>query len=368
MRVIQILPDLNEGGVERGVVDLNKEYSKLGIDNIVISNGGRLVSDIKRDGGTHIEFDVASKNILTIIPRVISLKNILKNLNPDIIHVRSRVPAWLVYFANKSLKFKIVSTVHGFNSVSFYSKIMTVADSVICGSKFMIEHIVKHYNVNRNKIYLVPRGIDEDYFNSQNLDEEYIKDITLKYNLKDKTILTQVARITHWKDQETMIKALHKVINSNKDKYYNLKLLLVGGYSESRESYYSTLLKLVEELSLKDNVVFLGHTNKIKEVFSITSINLSASNKPETFGRANVEGMFLGIPLLGTNIGATSDYIIEGKTGLYFEPKNVEDLTQKMIEILDTKFDKDFIIDFSRNNFSLRSMVEKNLEVYRKLI
>ena len=117
MRIVQLLPELNEGGVERGVVELNREYVKLKIESYVISAGGKLENQINLDGGKHIKFDVCSKNIFTVFSRVVKLKKILKEIKPDIIHVRSRVPAWLIYFANKSLQIKVVSTVHGFNSV-----------------------------------------------------------------------------------------------------------------------------------------------------------------------------------------------------------------------------------------------------------
>ena len=119
MRIVQLLPELNEGGVERGVVELNREYVKLKIESYVISAGGKLEDQINLDAGKHIKFDVCSKNIFTVFLRVVKLKKILKEIKPDIIHVRSRVPAWLIYFANKNLKIKVVSTVHGFNSVGF---------------------------------------------------------------------------------------------------------------------------------------------------------------------------------------------------------------------------------------------------------
>ena len=134
MRIVQVIPELNEGGVERGVVELNREFVKKGIESFVISAGGKLENQINLDGGNHIKFDVCSKNIFTAFSRVNALKKILKEINPDIIHVRSRVPAWLVYFANKKLNIKVVSTVHGFNSVGFYSSIMQKSDAVICVS------------------------------------------------------------------------------------------------------------------------------------------------------------------------------------------------------------------------------------------
>jgi glycosyltransferase involved in cell wall biosynthesis len=364
MRVVQLLPELNEGGVERGVVDLNREFIRHGIDNIVISSGGRLASEIEKDGGIHITFDIKSKNIITAFLRVLQLKKILKELKPDILHVRSRVPAWLVYFANKSLKIKVVSTVHGFNSVSLYSKIMTKADKIICGSQFMIEHIIKNYQAPKKKIYLVPRGIDEEYFNEQDFDESYIENLINKHELKNKIVLSQIARITHWKDQETTIKSIAII----KEKIPNIKLLLVGSYSEDRESYYSSLVKHIKDSSLEENVIFVGFTQKIKEILSITDINISSSSKPETFGRANVEGMFLGVPLIATKIGATSDYIIEGKTGFFFESKNYNNLSEKIIKSINTDFDKEYIKHFVKKNFTLNSMVEKNIKIYKELL
>lgn len=364
MRIIQFIPNLNEGGVERGVVDLNKEFIRHGIDNIVISNGGRLVNNILKDGGKHISFDIASKNIFTMISRVLKLRKILKELNPDILHVRSRVPAWLVFFANKSLKIKVVSTVHGFNSISAYSKIMVNANRIICGSQFMIEHIKKHYDADENKITLISRGMDEEYFNNLNFDKAFIDKLIKNHKLEDSIVLSQIARITHWKDQETTIKAIALI----KEKYSNIKLLLVGSYSQDRESYFNTLLQLIKEYKLEENVVFLGFSEKIKEILSITDINISSSNKPETFGRANVEGMFLGVPLIATNIGATSDYIIEEKTGFFFKPNDEKDLSSKIEKGINHRFNKEYIISFAKANFTLSTMVKKNIDLYKKVL
>ena len=132
--IVQLLPELNEGGVERGTVELSRELVKRGYSSIVISNGGKLVKELEKDGTKHIKCDVCSKNILTAPLRINRLKKILKEINPNILHYRSRVPGWMVHFADKELGIPTVSTVHGYNSVSFYSKIMTKGDRVICVS------------------------------------------------------------------------------------------------------------------------------------------------------------------------------------------------------------------------------------------
>ena len=244
MKIVQLLPELNEGGVERGVVELNREYSKLGFESIVISNGGKLSSQIDLDGGKHITFDVCSKNIFTLISRVFKLRKILKEINPDILHVRSRVPAWLVFFANKSLNIKVVSTVHGFNSVSFYSRIMTKADGVICVSNSIKEYIQKHYDTPEEKITVIARGIDLELFNLSNVDNAFIKDFKIEYKLEDKFIVSTVGRITQLKDYETFIKAISII----KKEIAEVKALIVGGVRSDKEEYLKSLKKLIKEL------------------------------------------------------------------------------------------------------------------------
>ena len=363
MRIVQLLPELNEGGVERGVVELSRELVKQGHESIIISAGGKLVEQIKKDGGTHITFDVYSKNILTAPFRVIKLRKILKEIHPDILHARSRVPAWLTYLANKTLHFPFVTTVHGFNSVNVYSKVMTYGDKVICGSKFMIEHIVKHYRTPIEKIVLIPRGVDMDSF-SKELDYDFIDDFKQKYQLNNAFVITQVARITHWKDQKTTIKAYIE------DKKYmkNAKLLFVGSVDESRTNYYEELKKMVAETPYADDIIFTGNQQHIKEIFSLSDVSISASNKPETFGRANVESIFMGTPLIATNIGATADYVLEGKNGYLFEPNDAQALSNLILKVQQSSFDKEDMARYIKDNFSLTQMVEKNLNVYKSLV
>ena len=141
MTIVQLLPELNEGGVERGTVELSRELVKLGHASIVISAGGKLQGQIDKDGGRHITLDVCSKNPLSAFWRMVKLRKLLSTLNPDILHARSRVPAWLTYLANKKLRIPFITTVHGFNSVSAYSAIMTKGTGIIAISKSIEQHI-----------------------------------------------------------------------------------------------------------------------------------------------------------------------------------------------------------------------------------
>lgn len=360
MKVIQLLPELNEGGVERGVVELNREYSKLDIESIVISNGGKLSNQIDLDGGKHITFDVSSKNIFTSISRVFKLRNILKELNPDILHVRSRVPAWLVYFANKSLNIKVVSTVHGFNSVSSYSKIMTKSNAVICVSNSIKEYIQKNYQTKDEIIAVIPRGIDLELFNLSNIDNAFIKDFKNKYDLENKFIVSTVGRITQLKDYETFIKAI-SIIKKEND---NVKALIVGGVRSDKEDYLSSLKKLIKEYNLEENIIFTGSQNKIAEIYALSNVVVSSSKKAESFGRAVAESIALNTPVVATNHGGVKDIIIENENGFFFEVGDEKELAKKIVKSKSLSFDG---YNYISNSFSLNNMLDKTLDVYKKV-
>lgn len=361
MRIVQLLPELNEGGVERGVVELNREYVKKAIESYVISNGGKLDNQINIDGGTHIKFDVCSKNIFTSFSRINKLKKILKQINPDIIHVRSRVPAWLVYFANKKLNIKVVSTVHGFNSVSFYSKIMQNANAVICVSGSIKEYIQKHYQTPENKITIIPRGIDLDVFNPKNISNDFISNFKKENNLKNKFIISSVGRITQLKDYETFIKAVAIVKNI----IPNVKALIVGGVRNDKEDYLNSLKKLIIELDLKDNIIFTGSQSKIAEIYTLSDVVVSSSKKPESFGRAVAESIAMNTPVIATNHGGVKDIIKENENGFFFEVGNEKELANNIIKSKNFNFDG---YTYISDNFSLENMLELNLKVYRRVL
>ena len=361
MRIVQVIPELNEGGVERGVVELNREFVKKGIESFVISAGGKLENQINIDGGNHIKFDVCSKNIFTSFSRVSKLKKLLIEIKPDIIHVRSRVPAWLVHFANKSLQIKVVSTVHGFNSVGFYSSIMQKADAVICVSNSIKEYIQKHYQTAENKITVVARGIDLELFNPKNIDNSFIEDFKKEFDLKDKFIISSVGRVTQLKDYETFIKAILLV----KKEIPNVKALIVGGVRSDKEDYLNSLKNLIKELNLEKNIIFTGSQSKIEQIYALSDVIVSSSKKPESFGRAVAEAICMNKPVIATNHGGVKDIIIENVNGFFFEVGDDKELAKNILKSRTLKFDG---YGYISNTFSLENMVSKTMTIYRNLM
>lgn len=358
MKIVQLLPELNEGGVERGTVELARELIKQGFKSIVISNGGKLVKQLETEGSLHLKCDICSKNPLSSISRILKLQKLLKELKPDVLHVRSRVPAWLVYFANKSLKIPIVSTVHGFNSVSFYSRIMTNADKVICVSMSIKEYIQKHYKTPKEKITIIPRGIDLVKFNPNNLDENFIESFKKEFNLNDKFIVTTVGRITQLKDLETFIKAI-SIIQTTLP---NVVGLIVGGVREDKQNYFKTLQDLVKSLHV--NILFTGSQSNVAEIYSLSDVVTSSSKKPESFGRSVAEALALNTPVIATNHGGVLDIIQKDINGCFVEIGDEKEFAKKIIEAKELKFDG---YNYVKENFSLEQMVGKTTKIYKSL-
>jgi glycosyltransferase involved in cell wall biosynthesis len=359
MKIVQLLPEFNEGGVERGVLELSRELVKKGFESIIISNGGKLVNVAKSEGALHVKLDVCSKNPLSAPWRIYKLYKILQKINPDILHVRSRIPAWMVFFANKYLGKTVISTVHGFNSVSFYSSIMTRANHIICVSGAIKEYIQQHYNTLENKITIIPRGIDLEKFNPQNVDKQFIQEFKNKFDLHDKFIVTTVGRITQLKDLETFIHAIALVQQENP----NVIGLIVGGVRDDKQNYFKSLQELIKSLDV--NVVFTGSQEKVAEIYFLSDVVISASKKPESFGRSVAEAIALGTPVIATNHGGVKDIIKEGINGYLVSIQSPNELHNQILITKKLKFDG---FDYIATNFSLEQMVEKTIKIYKTFI
>jgi glycosyltransferase involved in cell wall biosynthesis len=362
MHVVQLLPELNQGGVERGAVELSRELVKRGHQSTVISAGGSQAEQIEKDGGRHITFDVCSKNPLTFPKRVSDLRRLLSDLSPSILHARSRVPAWLCWFANKTLKLPFVTTVHGFNSVSKYSAIMTKGNAVICVSNPIKEYIQKNYGTPDEKITVIHRGIDPVEFDPDKLDHAWMESFKKTYGLHGKFIVTAVGRITELKDYETFIRAVSACAQT----LPTICGVIVGGVRHDKQAYYERLQALVKELHAEKQIVFAGSHNRMPEIYALSDVLVSSSKKPESFGRTLIEAMAMNTPVIATRHGGALDIIEEGSNGFLVAPGNANELATAIIRqhgIHRPALRADVL-----RRFTLDQMVEKTIGVYRNII
>lgn len=364
MKVIQLLPELNEGGIERGVLETNREFTQLGHDSHVISAGGRLIEELSNDGGQHHQLDICSKNILTAPLRSSRLSKRLDLIDPDIIHARSRFPAWLVHFANKKRKRPFVTTVHGLNSVNRYSKIMTSGDRVICVSEVVRDYIREHYKTDPNIIRVIQRGVDMNRFNPDTVDASNIAQLKDQLGLNDKLVITSVGRITWLKDYETFIQAMAKVCRHTPEAVG----LIVGGYRKDKSDYFESLRKLVADHKLDDRIIFAGSQEDMTSIYALSDIVVNASLKMGNMGRTVVEALALGIPVIATTFEGLRNLVENDKNGYLIDNKDIDGLANALLRTIQASFSVEAIRATVPEEYTLDHMVKSILGVYQELV
>ena len=362
MHIVHLIPEVNKGGVENIVCSLNKNIVDSGYKSTIISSGGLLVRKIIDDGGNHLEFDLKSKNIFNICLRVKNFHKILKKIQPDIIHVHSRVPAWILYFANKKLKISTISTIHGFNHISFYSKIMTKFDQLICVSYAVKKYIVSAYELKREKIDVIHCGIDKDVYSNNKINEQEYNKFVKKYELNDKFVISTIGRFTSLKDFETFVKAINIYTKRNKD----TKGIIVGYNQNNKSKYLKKINNLITKNNLSDTIQIITLLPNTGFIYKASNIIVSCSKKPESFGLTLVESLFFNTPVIATNHGGPLEIIDENINGLFFRPEDENELSQKFDELRKLKLSN--IDKKAKEKFSSKKMYQEYLTKYLNLI
>ena len=312
LTILQVLPALNSGGVERGTLEISKYLVSKNHRSIVISKGGRMKDKLVKEGGEHIELPIGEKSLLTLrlIPKLIK---ILRKNKVDIIHIRSRFPAWICLIAIKFMENKkipsIVTTFHGPYSINRYSSIMAKGDVVIAVSKMIKTYILKNYKINPKKIFLNYRGVDAKEFPYLFKPKKAWIHEWNKNNpkTKNKILLTLPGRVTRWKGQ---IHFLNIIASLNKDNL-NIHGLIVGDIAANKLGFLEELKNKAIELGIKDKVSFIGHRNDLREIMSISKIVFSLSSEPEAFGRTTIESLKIGVPVIGYGHGGVGEQLKE---------------------------------------------------------
>ena len=312
LTILQVLPALNSGGVERGTLEISKYLVSKNHRSIVISKGGRMKDKLVKEGGDQIELPIGEKSLLTLrlIPKLIK---ILRKNKVDIIHIRSRFPAWICLIAIKFMENKkipsIVTTFHGPYSINRYSSIMAKGDAVIAVSKMIKTYILKNYKINPKKIFLNYRGVDAKEFPYLFKPKDSWINEWYKNNpeTKNKMLLTLPGRVTRWKGQ---IHFLNIIASLNKNNI-NIYGLIVGDVAANKVGFLEELKNKAIELGIKDKVSFIGHRNDLREIMSISKIVFSLSSEPEAFGRTTIESLKIGVPVIGYGHGGVGEQLKE---------------------------------------------------------
>ena len=369
--IAQILPALNNGGVERGVVEISKALVDNNFRSIVISSGGYMVPQIIRNGGIHYELDVHTKNPLKWSKIRSELKSVLEGENVDLIHFCSRVPAWIGLPLGAILNIPIITSVHmRFRKSNifkkYYNSILTKGNFIIAISKH-IERSVKNSFPNvSGKIKVIHRGVDLDLFNPNNINSARIISQSKHLNLKDNVpVIIMAARPAMWKGYQVLIKALSKV-------KHNFQCVFIGA-GDGNQKFQNILIKKIIQSKLETKIKLIGSTRDIQAAMILGDLIIMPSLTPEPFGRIVLEAQALGKIPIAFDHGGASETIIDGKTGFLAEPFNVESLSEKISFALSLKPQKrekigEFAKKFVSKNYSHHRMCNLTISLYKQTI
>ena len=331
--VLQILPALISGGVERGTVDMAAYIAGRGWTCIVASAGGPMVYEVERLGVRHIALPLDSKNPLQIYQNGKALAQIIRDFNVDIVHARSRAPAWSAYRAAEKTGAHFVTSFHGIYSFNgrikkWYNGIMTRGERVIAVSKFVKHHIVGHYQIEAKKIDVVPRGIDFTKFDPTKVHPDRMIKLATEWRIPDdRPIILLPGRISRWKGQRELLAALSEM----RDKKF---FCLFLGSDHGHESYRKEIEKLVVELQLEGMVKWAGECRDMPAAYCLADVVVSASTEPEAFGRVVVEAQAMGRPVVASDHGGSAETIIDAQTGWLYPPHNIPALRKTLTKVL----------------------------------
>ena len=370
--VLQVLPHLNSGGLVSGAIEISEALQKSGMKSFVASEGGRREREIIRTGGKVFNFSLGSKNPLIIFLNIYKLSRIIKKYKINIIHARSRAPAWSAYFAAKKMGIPFVATFHGTYSIQNnlkkkYNSIMVKADKVIAISSFINKHILSNYKVDQEKIVTVHRGINIEKFDYLKVSNERLIAFSKKFNIpEDSFVILLPGRITRWKGHILLIEAISKLKRSD------IICLFVGDL-QGRNKYFAELNKTIDKFKLKNNFRIISNQSDMSVIYKLSDVVVSASLEPEAFGRVVAEAQAMGRPTVAVNHGGGPEIIIDGETGWLFRPGDANDLADKINKALNLNIDDREkmsvkAIERAKLNFNNEMMCAKKLNIYAELI
>lgn len=370
--ILQVVPALISGGVERGTLEIAKSVVKAGHKSIVISAGGPMVESLIKDGSEHITLNVASKNPIIIWTNARKIANIIRNRNIDIVHARSRAPAWSCYLAAKATNTKLITTFHGiYNFKNFlkkyYNSVMTEGQSVIAVSNFVKKHIIDNYKVIPSKIIVIHRGIDHREFSKKNLSEDKLNRYKEKYKIPTNTpVLLLPSRFTRWKGHMTLIEALEKI------RHLNFYCIMAGDLAK-HPTYVSCIKEKIHQYKLQSHIQLFGNEPDMISLYGISDIVLSTSIEPEAFGRTIIEAQAMEKLVIATNIGGACETIQDGLNGFHVKPNDSIELAQKIehcLSLIGSEQEKNMTMKARKTaseNFSLEKMLKNTLAVYDQI-
>ncbi len=335
MNILQVLPELNAGGVERTTIEIAQALSTAGHMPHVACNGGRLEDELRAAGGILHKLQVGSKNPMSLRRNTKALIDIIKTHNIDIIHARSRAPAWPAKAAATATNIPFITTYHGiYNAKSGlkrrYNAVMAKGDIVIANSKFTKAHIMMEHNIDANDIVVIPRGVDMSVFDPKLVSLADINAVRKKWGVgdkvNDKPVILLPGRLTRWKGQLVAVEAL-KSLGGN-------AVLVLLGDAQGRDDYVAEIESKAKSLGLGARVILAGHSRSMATALSVADVVVSASTDPEAFGRVMAEAQAMARLVVASDHGGARETVLDGAGGYLVKTNDSQALAEAITKVL----------------------------------
>ncbi|MCX7378434.1 MAG: glycosyltransferase family 4 protein [Alphaproteobacteria bacterium] len=370
--VLQVLPALETGGVERGTLEVASAIHAAGGRAMVASAGGRLVPNLLRLGADHVTLPLASRDPWRIWRNAALLEEVIRSEKVDIVHARSRAPAWAAWLAAKRTRVPFVTTYHGTYSEGFpgkrwYNSVMARGTLVIAISGFIAELIQQRHGVPPARIRMIPRGVDVSQFEPAKVNGDRVPRLARAWRVEDgQPIILLPGRLTRWKGQGVLIQALARLRNTE-------AVVVLAGSDQGRLAYAEELAALARRLRVEHRVRIVGNVDDMPAALKLSDIVVNASTQPEAFGRVVIEGQAMARPVIATDHGGAVETVAHGVTGWRVRPNDPDELAGMLDQVLSqplaTRLDMgEQARAMVHARFTTAAMQAATLDVYREVL
>ncbi|HXY57326.1 MAG TPA: glycosyltransferase family 4 protein [Methylocystis sp.] len=379
--VLQIIPDLESGGAERSAVDIAEALAKAGARCLVASRGGRLVGELQSKGGVWLPFPAATKNPIAMLLNSVRLARILRDENVEIVHARSRAPAWVAYYAVRQVRTRFVTTYHSAYSGTspakrHYNSIMAAGDVVIAASRFTARRIAELHPEATPRIATIGRGVDMRAFSPHEVTPERVERLRAKWGVDPHhRIVLLPARVTARKGHFVLLDAAKRLRAEGLD---DLQFVFAG--DARSDSYLKSIEHQINRLGLQGCVHIVGYCDDMPAAYLAAAATIAPATEPEAFGRVPVEAQAMGAPVIVSDFGAAPEVVLgppevpaAQATGWRTPPNDAEALAKAIVEALTLTASARESLgrrarDFIASRYSIESMCEATLDVYEALL
>jgi glycosyltransferase involved in cell wall biosynthesis len=370
--VLQVLPSLVTGGVERGTIEITQAIAEAEAVALVASAGGPMVPAVRRAGGRHITLPLLSRDPIAIWRNAARLEALIRAENVTLVHARSRAPAWSAWLACKRTGVHFVTTYHGVYGEELpfkrhYNAVMAKGEIVIAASDYVARTVRQQHKLDPARIRVIPRGIDPAVFDPESVSPDRIARMAQIMRAPD-GMLTVVmpGRLTAWKGQAVLLRAIAKLPRQD------VCCVLVGS-DQGRSKYSKELEHLSESLGIGDRVRIVGHVDDVPAALMLSDVVVHASTQPEAFGRVVIEALAMGRPVIATDQGGPSETVEHGVTGWLTRPGDADELAWALEEALSMDAEARMALgERARasvlHGYTVQAMRDATLDVYEAVL